>query len=160
MCNYTILDQLRNNNEISVYLPIPGNKKEKQDIKFTNKKQKAQGKQKQQDIKNKPGLTRRSRQAETEKDVFSLFITGNMTHNLVEYTNKRINRTISISPEYAANSDKYPYVKIVDEIDIMALFGLLYFRGLYGLNGHNRQLLYSGKKRITCFWCHHVKAKI
>ena len=83
MCNYTILDQLRNTNEISVYLPIPRNKKEKQEITFTNKKQKAQGKQKQQDIiKNKPGLTRRSRQAETEKDVFSLFITGNMIHNL------------------------------------------------------------------------------
>ena len=44
------------------------------------------------------------------------------------------------------DTDKYTHVRTVDSIDITAVFGLMYFRRLYGMNMHSGRILFSPKQ--------------
>ena len=73
-----------------------------------------------------------------------------MIHNIVEYTNRKIEEAI-IRFE---NTDKYPYksyVKIIDDVDLRAFIGIMYLRGLYGLNRHNIRVLFSDRHGMPVF---------
>ena len=71
------------------YLPDPLNKKNKIPIKFENEKPVNVGRNKAAIIRNKPGLSAYSRNAKSQKEVFSLFLTD-MLLKIVDYTNLRI----------------------------------------------------------------------
>ena len=49
------------------------------------------------------------------------------------------------------SSGKYPYLKITSKEEIHALFGLLYYRGLYNLNGIRVDVLFSDIQGIPMF---------
>ena len=74
-----------------------------------------------------------------------------MLTDIVSFTNKRIEETKSKIDEEQLLSGKYPHVKVVDIIDINAVIGLMYIRGLYGLTKHNLNLLFSDKKGLPIF---------
>ena len=65
---------------------------------------------------------------------------------VVEKTNLRINRYLRNLQQYkqhATESDKYTWLKETDKSEIRAFIGLLYMRGLLGLNHHYVELLFS-----------------
>ena len=55
---------------------------------------------------------------------------------IVHNTNNEIRETSRLRNNHSAfvNSNKNPYVKETDHIEINALFGLMYLRGLLGMN--------------------------
>ena len=60
-------------------------------------------------------------------------------NKIVDHTNNGINETITrlqIVESYNISIDKYTRVKITDKIELDALFGLMYFRGLLCVNLH------------------------
>ena len=62
-------------------------------------------------IKNKPGVHGDTRNIETEKDAFDLFLPKEIMESITSYTNKAIEaRLDQIPPEDIAN-EKYPPLK-------------------------------------------------
>ena len=49
------------------------------------------------------------------------------------------------------DASKNPHVKPVDSIDLYAVIGVMYFRGLYGLNQHEIRLSFSDVRGIPVF---------
>ena len=49
------------------------------------------------------------------------------------------------------DSDKHPYVRLTNELEFEAFIGLLYYRGLYGLNNHSTEILFSNKHGLPVF---------
>ena len=118
---------------------VSNNKKDKKEILFSNIPQKTTGRQNACNIiLNKPWVTPEFCETETERDAFELFLTKAMIENIVSHTNKRINETLEKVGQEVIQTGKYPHVKIVDATDIYALIGLMYMRGLCGLNKHNK----------------------
>ena len=74
---------------------------------------------------------------ETFDDTFHLFFDDEIMDMIVHNTNNKIRETLSrLRNNHPAfiNSNKNPYVKETDHIEINALFGLIYQRGLLGMN--------------------------
>ena len=74
---------------------------------------------------------------ETFDDTFHLFFDDEIMDMIVHNTNNKIRETLSrLRNNHPAfiSSNKNPYVKETDHIEINALFGLLYLRGLLGMN--------------------------
>ena len=156
--NYDILPLPEEEKTITGELPNdqPNTGKNKKDkkkaIHFSNIPQKITGRQKACNIiPNKPGVAASFRNTQAERDAFELFFTKAMVEDIVISTNKRIEQTIAVVGEERLASNKYSHVKLVDTTDILALFGLMYMRGLYGLNTHTIDLLLSDRKGIPIF---------
>ena len=69
-----------------------------------------------------------------------------MFDRVVEKTNLRINRYLRNLQQYkqhATESDKYTWLNETDKSEIRAFIGLLYMRGLLGLNHDDVELLFS-----------------
>ena len=120
-------------------------------IEFSNQPPNKAGRQKNVDIiKNKPGVANAAKNALTPIDTFKLFITDEMINNIVENTNRKIEEAMN----RLENTDKYPYksyVKIIDDVDLRAFIGIMYLRGLYGLNRHNTRVLFSDRHGMPVF---------
>ena len=74
---------------------------------------------------------------ETFDDTFHLFFDDEIMDMIVHNTNNKIRETLSrLRNNHSAfiKSNKNPYVKETDHIEINALFGLMYLRGLLGMN--------------------------
>lgn len=153
--NYDILPIPTKEKIIKGQLPADStskNKKDKKEILFSNIPQKTTGRQNACNIiSNKPGVSPGFRETETERDAFELFFTNAMIEDIVTCTNKRINQTLEAICDEILETGKYPHVKVVDATDIYALIGLMYMRGLYGLNNHSINLLFSDKKGLPVF---------
>ena len=102
-------------------------------------------------ISNKPGETPEFRDTEKERDAFELFLTKAMIENIANYTNKRINKTLEKVGQEVIQTGKYPHVKIVDATDIYALIGLMYMRGLCGLNRHIIKIFFFLTKKVFLY---------
>lgn len=123
----------------------PAKKKNVEKISWTDKPAEQRGRQMQCDIvKGNPGLRSVAAKAvSTIRDAFDLFITPAMVDLVVRETNKKIEVTISKLRE--PPSDKTTFINTTDEPEIYAFFGLMYFRGLLGLNNHSVDTLFSEK---------------
>ena len=62
-----------------------------------------------------------------------------------------ITNTLKVIPDDKYETGKYPYLKTVDSIDVYAVFSLMFFRGLYGLNQHDIRLPFSDKQGLPIF---------
>ena len=123
------------------------NKKKNTEVKFTNQPTKTTGRQSSRDvISNKPGLSAKSNGIENELQAFQLFFTDEILDIIVSHTNKRIDASIGEIPPDTLQNVKYPHLKPVDRI-----IGLMYLRGLYGLNKHDVRLLFSHDRGIPIF---------
>ena len=74
-----------------------------------------------------------------------------MMGNVVTFTNKKIQKTLEQIENDEFDASKNPHVKLVDSIDLYAVIGLMYFRGLYGLNQHDIRLPFSDVRGIPVF---------
>lgn len=121
-------------------------RKKQEYIRFINEEPTRKGRQNAHNVlKNKPGVSPRARSATTAKDVFDLYITPFMVEKIVGYTNKRIRNILENVKDHIMESDKYPHLKEIDSADFYAVVGLMYFRGLFCLNNHHVNLLFSDK---------------
>ena len=131
---------------------VSNNKEDKKEILFSNILQKTTGRQNVCNIiSNKPGETPEFRETETERDAFELFLTKAMIENIANYTNKPINKILEKVGQEVTQTGKYPHVKIVDATDIYALIGLMYMRGLCGLNRHIIKILFFLTKEVFLY---------
>ena len=76
---------------------------------------------------------------EDTEDTFHIFFDENIKSKIVGGTNNRINETIAHLQRvesYNKSINKYTRVKVTDKIVLDALFGLMYFRGLRGVDLH------------------------
>ena len=77
------------------------------------------------------------------RKAFDLFITPAMVDKIVTSTNGKIEETIAgLSEEVFEDSTK-PYIRLTDECEMYALFGLMYFRGLLGQSKHHVNDIFS-----------------
>ena len=65
-----------------------------------------------------------------------LFLSPVIVNLIVTETNKKIAKTVSNLPTGSVENDEYSHYKDTNCEEIYALFGLMYFRGLLGLNNH------------------------
>ena len=70
---------------------------------------------------------------------------------IVEYANTSINETIARlqRSDNFNQSSKYKWVKKADGVEIDALFGLMYFRGILGVNLHMTDRLFSNDSHFV-----------
>ena len=113
-------------------------------------------KQRRGDVISSPVLSLRgsARSAATYLDCFNPFFGKLMFDRVVEKINLLINRYLRNLPQYklhAIESDKYTWLKGTDKSEIRAFIGLLFMRGLPGLNHHNVELLFSKHAGVDMF---------
>ena len=63
-------------------------------------------------------------------------------------TNEKIRKrteTFTKHKEHLFGSSKYPWIKPTNIFELRYLIGLLYFRGLFGMNHHSLNILFSDK---------------
>ena len=81
-----------------------------------------------------------ARNVTSEVEAFDLFFSQEMADLIVIKTNKRIDDRLAVLRENKHDlfeSNKNPWLKNTDVLEITALLGLIYFRGLYNLNHYS-----------------------
>ena len=126
----------------------PKSNKNTQTIEWQSKIPNISGRQRRADVIRSPVLSLRgtARSVITYLDCFNQFFDKLMFDSVVEKTNLRINRYLRNLQQYkqhAIESDKYTWLKETDKSEIRTFIGLLYMRGLLGLNHHDVELLFS-----------------
>ena len=77
-----------------------------------------------------------------------------MTDLIVIKTNKRIDDRLAVlreSKHHLFESNKNPWLKNTDVLEVRALLGLIYFRGLYKLNHYSIDHIFSKEMGIPIF---------
>ena len=94
--NYDNLEASNRNITLTSHVPHETDKKKKIELKFVNVKPVTVGRQRSSDvIRQKPGLSPYLRNVSSQTEVFSLFITDEMVLCILEYTNKKIQETLT-----------------------------------------------------------------
>ena len=102
------------------------------------------GKQRACDIMNigdNPGTPLRA-------DAFNLLLNDQVLDLLVRETNYYIEKkleTLKSFKEHLLESSKYPYLGKTSPLEMRTLIGFMYLRGLYGLDHHKVDILFSDK---------------
>ena len=87
-----------------------------------------------------------ARSVETNQDCFDLFFDETIFERITTKTNMRINRHLDKLGEHKKHifeSSKYSWWKETRYPGMRALIGLIYLRGLYGMNHRNIELLFA-----------------
>ena len=97
-------------------------------------------------LKGVPGLKSDAAKAvASTRNAFNLFVTPAMVRHIVESTNRKIEEAFANLPEEAIDDDTNPYLWTMNEMEMYAVFGMMYFRGLLSLNYHNVHKLFAEK---------------
>ena len=93
----------------------------------------------------------RTNNIENIEDTFHLYFHNDIMSKIVDCTNTRINETIAalLRSDSFNESSKYSWVKKTDRVEIDALFGLMYFGGILGVNLHMTDRLSSNDSRFV-----------
>ena len=94
------------------------------------------------------------------EECLNLFFDDSMFHLLLNKTNRRINECLDVlrkHREHTFESSKYTWLRETSLNEVRALVGLMYFRGLYGMNHHSIEILFSKKAGTTSVQCHYVE---
>ena len=85
------------------------------------------------------------------EDTFHLYFDNDIMDKIVEYANTSLNETIARlqRSDNFNQSSKYKWVKKADGVEIDALFGLMYFRGILGVNLHMTDRLFSNDSHFV-----------
>ena len=95
-------------------------------------------------IPNRPGPSRKARNAKSIEELFEEFITNEMINNITDLTNAKIQLFTEQNPTWN-DSDKYSYVKPTTSEEIRALLGLMFIRGVMKQNLRNIHKVYFHK---------------
>lgn len=85
-----------------------------------------------------PGVKRHAKFAKTPLECWQLFFDNQMIADIVKFTNIKISERAGLY-----NADHQYMVKQTDELEIKAVFGLLYLAGLYKSNRQNMEDMWS-----------------
>ena len=66
-----------------------------------------------------------------------------MVRHIVESTNRKFEEAFANLPKEAIDNDTKPYLRTTNEVEMYAVFGVMYFRGLLSLNHHYMHKLFS-----------------
>ena len=93
----------------------------------------------------------RANNIENIEDTFHLYIDNDIMDKIVDCTNTRINATIAClqRSDNFNESSNYTWVKKADRVEIDALFGLIYFREILGVNLHRTYTLFSNDSHFV-----------
>ena len=93
----------------------------------------------------------RANNIENIEDTFHLYIDNDIMDKIVDCTNTRINATIAClqRSDNFNESSNYTWVKKADRVEIDALFGLIYFREILGVNLHMTYILFSNDSHFV-----------
>ena len=81
-----------------------------------------------------------------EEDCFELFFNDDMFEFITSKTKKRTDKHLDklrTFKEHTFNSSKYTWLKQTTKGELTAFIGLVYFKGLCGMNHHNIELLFK-----------------
>ena len=81
-----------------------------------------------------------------EEDCFDLFSSDDMFELITSNTNKRIDEHLDklwTFKRHTINSSKYTWLKQTKKEELKIFIRLVYFRGFYGMNHHNIELLFK-----------------
>ena len=92
-------------------------------------------------------LAPNSRTKENMENTFHLHFDNYIMVKIIECTNTRINETIAYlqQSDNFNESSKYTWIKRTDRVEIDALFGLMYFKGILGVNLSLADRLFSNE---------------
>ena len=79
------------------------------------------------------------------RSTFDKLIDEEMIQLIVAKTNMKLELIIERFSEKIACNSRYGFVRKTDTTEIYALIGIIYFRGLLGLNNHSHEILFSEK---------------
>ena len=97
-------------------------------------------------IPNRPGLSRKARNAKSIEELFGEFITSEMINNITDLTNAKIELFTEQNLTWN-DSDRYSYVKPTTSKEIRALLGLMFIRDVMKQNLRNIHKVYFHKSR-------------
>ena len=125
----------------------PAKKKNVEKITWTDEQPGARGRQRQCDVlRGTPGLrTTAAKSVESMRDAFELFVTPEMIDIVVTNTNRRIAEVLENLPEETKADDRLTHYRSTDACEMYALIGLMYFRGLLGLNNRGVTHIFSDR---------------
>ena len=109
------------------------------------------GRQRQYEINpggNHAILLGRAKHIETIEDAFDLLFDEEMFSLIESKTNEKIRKrteTLTKHKEHLFESSMFPRIKPTNIFELRVLIGLLYFRGLFGINHHSLNILFSDK---------------
>ena len=143
---------------VTAHIPDPSHpgKKRKLPVQFYTEKpaQVRFGRQRRSDVlPNMPDLSSaEARHATTPEKAFSVFFSDVMIAHIGAITNRKIETTTDYQrAKGTTDFTKFPHVKEVTVIELKAFFGLLFYRGLYGLTKHSTNILFSDKHGPAVF---------
>ena len=93
-------------------------------------------------------LLGRAKHIERIDDAFDLLFDEEIFSLIESKTNeniKKITETLTKHTEHLFESSKYPWIKPKNIFELCALIVLLHFRGLFGINYHGLNILFSDK---------------
>ena len=139
--NYDLYHIPVDTKDVVGYIPDKAERNKKIEVKFSNQKLSVPGRQRRSDIiANKLGITRYSRDTKTPLDAFSLFLDDDILGIICNHTNARIEDTLHFRPDDSRN---YPYFKATNIVEMKTFIGFFFYRGLYGMNNHRVNILFS-----------------
>ena len=136
--NYNPFELPNENRTIEGIVKVDRNKNNDIHYKFDNHPTAAQtGRTNQANvIRGRQGVSPVARDTRDYREAFEHFITADMIHNLVNFTNMKIEKLLAELPD-DFDKTKYPFIKITVPSELSAFIGLFVYRGLYKLNTIN-----------------------
>jgi hypothetical protein len=104
-------------------------------------------------MRTEGGLLENARAANTPTQAWNLFISNAIIDIIVENTNTKIDKKLSELDVNALDAKNLYYTNHTTEGEIRAFIGLLYARGLLGLNHHTYRLLFRDEIIFYYLWC-------
>ena len=80
----------------------------------------------------RPGPQKRARNKLSPLDIWRQFFSNENIAEVLLYTNNKISNVRSELPDESLRNDKYSYINIITESELLAFFGFMYARGLLG----------------------------
>ena len=151
--NYDPFDLPDNNFETVTGYLGPKSKDTTQKVLWTNEPHTHVGRHRSCDIVTGgvSSVRNNTKHCKSIRDAFELFMTDDMITLIVHKSNLKIDAIIEQLPEKIKINSKYTYMSQTDNVEMYALFGLMYFRGLLGLNNHRYSILFSEKAGPAVF---------
>lgn len=111
---------------------------------FTNKPVNSyHGRQDRANVLTGPfGVAACAKSAKSKLESFHLFMNEKILNIILTQTNAKIQKSLDKIPD-DYNKEKYPFLKVTNEIEIKALIGLMIYRGMYKLNTIQISKLFS-----------------
>ena len=101
--------------------------------------------------KNNPGPTGPAKSVKSPLASFKLFSTDAMIRNIVQHTDNCIQSVLERFSDLLKKFDKYPQVKVVDQIDIGSFIGILHLRWVFRQNLQSRQAIWNHESSHDVF---------